>query len=351
MPDDAPKLSVVMPVHNTDLYLEEAIQSILNQTFQAYEFIIINDGSTDHSGAIIDDYAKKDRRIVAIHQPHKGLIGSLNSAISLVNTSFIARMDADDISLPARLECQYRYMIERPDIAVLGTAVRYIHSSHSAIPSAVDQRPMTPTELTKWFKRGDCPVVHPTVMMRKDIFDEVGGYSPAYIHAEDFELWIRIARRYRIMNLRDALLYVRLHSHNTSRQHALQQAFSATVAEFEKGRNTVTFSSICPAYRTEIIRQLMLTEKETWAFQLHELKKITDGLSHPKGAGPQLEKYYRELKKVPYAIQLNQAYCLVKTKFWFARYYLYKGRIFKALSCLLHLFILRSLTFARMGQY
>ncbi|WP_209299734.1 glycosyltransferase family 2 protein [Escherichia coli] len=119
-------ISVVMPVYNSEKYLAEAIQSILNQTHKNFELICINDGSTDKSQEIIEYFSSRDARIVVINQPNKGVVSSLNLAISLAKYDYIARMDADDISHPTRLDKQIRYMTSNKDISILGTAYNYV---------------------------------------------------------------------------------------------------------------------------------------------------------------------------------------------------------------------------------
>jgi len=115
------KVSIVMSVYNAQKYLDEAIESILNQTYSNFEFIIINDGSTDKSLEIIENYAKKDSRIIVINRENKGLIYSLNEGIRKANGKYIARMDADDISLPQRLEKQVEFMEKNKNIGICGT--------------------------------------------------------------------------------------------------------------------------------------------------------------------------------------------------------------------------------------
>src|SRR5215831_13102998 len=123
---DLPCVSVVLPVYNGEKYLAEALDSILQQTFNDYELIVIDDGSTDRSSAIIESYVKKDRRVIVHRQDNCGLIMSLNQGSSLARGKYIARMDADDVSLPQRLEKQLDYLEQRPDIGLLGTWIQDI---------------------------------------------------------------------------------------------------------------------------------------------------------------------------------------------------------------------------------
>src|SRR5690242_12324875 len=110
-----------MPVYNAALFLPESTASILNQTFRDFEFIIINDGSTDESASILAEYEKLDTRVCVYHQNNEGMIAALNCGCRLARGKYIARMDADDVSLPTRLETQFKYLEERPQIGILGT--------------------------------------------------------------------------------------------------------------------------------------------------------------------------------------------------------------------------------------
>ena len=119
---DSPKVSVIMSVYNGEKYLKEAINSILNQTFKDYEFIIVNDASTDKSIKILEEYAKKDNRIGLIHnEKNIGLTRSLNKAIKSANGAYIARQDADDISLPPRLEEEVNFLDKHPTVGLVGS--------------------------------------------------------------------------------------------------------------------------------------------------------------------------------------------------------------------------------------
>ncbi|MEA2735824.1 MAG: hypothetical protein QOE14_2275, partial [Humisphaera sp.] len=119
----APAVSVLMPVYNAARYLAEAVESILAQTFRDFEFVIVDDGSTDRSPAMLDEYAKRDSRIRIIRRPNTGIVGALNDAIAESKAALIARMDADDVSLPDRLEKQVAYLRDHAECVALGSRV------------------------------------------------------------------------------------------------------------------------------------------------------------------------------------------------------------------------------------
>lgn len=210
-------ISVILPVYNGEKFLRESIESILNQTYENFEFIIINDGSTDGSLKIINDYASRDFRIKVISRENKGLVYSLNEGIDLAKGKYIARMDADDISLPKRFEMQYKYMEDYPDITILGTFIETFGENEEA-NIAIEQ----------WFNDElndenmyikticGCPVPHPSVMMITD-FAKSEKYSSNYPAIEDYELWIRaITKGYKISNINEKLLKYRVHNNSKS---------------------------------------------------------------------------------------------------------------------------------------
>ena len=120
----SPAISVILPVYNAEAYVREAVESILAQSFTDFELIIINDGSTDGSGAILRELAVRDTRIVLIERPNGGLVSALNDGIESARAELIARMDADDVAMPERFALQHARMMEDPELAVLGSFIR-----------------------------------------------------------------------------------------------------------------------------------------------------------------------------------------------------------------------------------
>jgi glycosyltransferase involved in cell wall biosynthesis len=195
-----------LPVYNGAAYLREAIHSILNQTFTDFEFLIINDGSTDHSADILASY--HDTRIQIIHQKNIGLAATLNKGIALAKGQYIARQDQDDISLPSRLAKQFAYMEQHPDCALLGT-----HADIWVNDQPVDRHHHHPHQhavlcFEMLFNK---PFVHSSVMFKRDAVQQIGGYTtdPSRQPPEDFELWSRLSRKHQIANLPESLLIYR----------------------------------------------------------------------------------------------------------------------------------------------
>lgn len=213
-----PLVSVVMPTYNSGRFLKEAIEGILNQTLEDFEFIIVADRSTDGSDAILDHFRERDDRIKVFDQERIGLIAALNKGCRTARGKYIARMDADDISLPQRLERQVQYMEGHPEIGVLGTGIRYIDDAGR--PGKVLHNPINPN-LVKFYLHLENCIVHPSVMMRREVVKRLGFYDPKAIHAEDYDLWARACSITQIANLHEVLLEYRIwiggtSSHNSS---------------------------------------------------------------------------------------------------------------------------------------
>lgn len=187
------KLSVVMPVHNGAPFLGQAIDSILGQTFTDFEFLILDDGSDDETPAILEEYAAKDARLRVVRGGRRGLVATLNDGVERARSDIVARMDADDVSHPERLERQYRHMAGDPDMWVLGTQWDIIDASGKRSPMSKPM-PTTAQDVARMMPR-HCVVHHPTIVMRRDRILELGGYRAAYQHAEDYDLWLRVIER------------------------------------------------------------------------------------------------------------------------------------------------------------
>jgi glycosyltransferase involved in cell wall biosynthesis len=216
-----PLVSVVMSVYNGERYICEAIQSILNQTFSEFEFIIINDGSIDGTGAILDRYERVDGRISVYQQEHCGLIASLNRGCRQARGKYIARMDADDISLALRLKRQVHYMERHPEIGVLGTWIEYIDENGMR---GKDWRMPTVPGLIGWSLLFGTCIAHPSVLMRRDVIERLDFYHPEALYAEDYDLWTRVCIVSRIANIPEILLQRRLwHDSVCSRHSEVQE--------------------------------------------------------------------------------------------------------------------------------
>lgn len=206
-----PTISVIMPTYNADKYLRESIESILGQTYTDFEFIIINDGSTDQTKQIIESY--QDPRIRLInHNYNQGLVKSLNQGIKLARGQFIARMDADDIASPARFQIQLDYMNSDPQVGVCGSWIKVFGSQNYLWRTPITHERITTKLLF------ESSIAHPTVMIRKSVFDKYElSYDQAYEYAEDYALWVEMAKHSQLANIPKVLLKYRQHSTQVSK--------------------------------------------------------------------------------------------------------------------------------------
>jgi glycosyltransferase involved in cell wall biosynthesis len=203
-----------MPVYNAAQYLDEAVESILGQTLRDFEFVIIDDGSTDASGEMLDGYAKMDGRITVFHQENERIVASLNLGLRASVGKYIARMDADDISVPERLETQVAFMERHPKVGLCGSACRLFGGR-----SGVTRPKTTSEEIKAWLLFGP-GIAHPTVMMRRDLVIRHGlYYDSEFEQAEDYELWVRFAQHCEIANIPEPLLLYRMSENQATRRY------------------------------------------------------------------------------------------------------------------------------------
>ncbi len=203
-------LSVIMPVWNAKRYIRKAIDSILNQTFSNFEFIIVDDGSTDRTLDLLQQYEKKDSRICIISRPNTGIVGALNDGIKAAQGIFIARMDSDDIALPERLNLQVAYLEKNPNCVILGTSIYFMDAAGNIVKKG--DRPTEHKEIENELLKGNGgAIIHPTAIMRREAVLKVGRYRQEAKYLEDLDLYLRLAQIGELANLDETLLCYRVH--------------------------------------------------------------------------------------------------------------------------------------------
>lgn len=217
---DKPSVTVLLPVRNGQAYLAAAIDSVLAQDHTDFELLVVDDGSTDATPAILAVAAAADSR-VRILRGGDGLVAALNHGLAAAAAPWIARMDADDLAHPQRLTTQLRAAQQAPETAAFGSAYRVIDGAGRLF--RVVREPLEPTAIAAELPRRNC-LAHPTVLLRRDAVLAIGGYRPAFPQAEDYDLWLRLAERHKLRNLPEVLL--------DYRQHAGQSAWSAVEQRF-----------------------------------------------------------------------------------------------------------------------
>lgn len=263
-------LTVLMPVYNAERFLKEAIDSILAQTFTAFEFLIIDDASTDNSANIISSY--NDARIRYIrNEANLGISATLNRGIELCTTEWIARMDADDISYPERLQKQFEFCRQHPGCALISCWTRTITEDKKEVKAEMFNSRYYYYNLTF-----ECWIYHPTIIFKKSAVASVGMYTVPY--AEDYELFWQLLRRYRICNLPEVLLDYRITS--SSLHQVTKKQEYAEAQEQQVARNIAFYANVqlSPAQFECLRHNFQPMPVSSIVDCLHKLEKITQGI-------------------------------------------------------------------------
>lgn len=202
-----PPLTVIMPMFNAAPFVRAAVDSVLAQTFTDFDFLIVDDGSTDGSADIIRDLAAEDARIQLIVQDNQGIVPSLHRMIARAQGRYIARMDADDLCLPERFARQIACLEARPELGAVGTQFIEI-DARGAVRDAHFRHPVGSEAVHAQLLMGQ-PLANPTVMFRADALRAAGGYRAAFRYCEDYDLFLRLSRLARLDNLPDVLFHYR----------------------------------------------------------------------------------------------------------------------------------------------
>lgn len=217
MTSRTPRIAVVLPVYNGEKYIEEAIQSVLDQTFTDFELLVIDDGSTDRTPEVLSSFTDVRLRIVRF-PAHRGLVPALNTGISESRSALIARMDADDICMPRRFERQVRFLETHPEVSICGTWMREF-GEHDAL-----SRPPTEPEEVRAGMFFGWVMSHPTMMMRRSSLEQFGlTYNEELRHVEDLELLIRASEVIRLANIPEFLMQYRKHDRQVNVVYRQQQ--------------------------------------------------------------------------------------------------------------------------------
>ncbi|WP_163269971.1 glycosyltransferase family 2 protein [Chelativorans alearense] len=216
----APLVSVLLPIYNAEPYLAAALESILRQDYGRLEIIAIDDGSTDRSLEILRRYQKADRRISIVSRENRGLIATLNEGLALAQGDLIARMDADDIAYPSRLSRQVAVFAQQPQCAICGSGVDTLIGDRIVRGTADPMHQRCSLRILSMFFT---IFIHSTVVYNRKVIPEtVLRYDPRYVHAEDFDLFRRIADRFPATMIEDSLIAYRIHNGSVSNRHKRQ---------------------------------------------------------------------------------------------------------------------------------
>ncbi len=229
-PPASPRISVAMSVYNGERFLIPAVESVLAQTFADFEFLIVDDGSSDATPEILRNYAARDSRVRPIIHENRGLIASLNELLAQARAPIVARMDADDVCLPDRFQRQYDFLGSHPDYGVVGALAQDIDEHDADWPCKAPPHPSTHEAFLEAIANEAPLMCHPAVMFRRDIVLAVGGYHAGFRHCEDLDLWLRLASVTRLCSLPERLIRYRHYADQVSSRHATEQQIGAAVA-------------------------------------------------------------------------------------------------------------------------
>ena len=223
-----PAVTVLMPVRNGERWLEQSLRSIAEQTIRDFEFLIVDNGSTDRTPAILDRACASDRRFIALREPRRGIVPALNTGLAAASAPLIARLDADDMARPNRLERQLDFMAQHPEVGLLGSWADVIDTRGRVYGH---RRPLTGhDDLVRVLKFSN-PFIHPAVMFRTELVRRLGGYRAAFEVSEDYDLWLRMSEVTVLANLPEPLVFYRLHAGNLMFRKVVRQSFSVHLAQ------------------------------------------------------------------------------------------------------------------------
>lgn len=282
-----PLVSVLMPVYNAARHLREAVMSVLGQSFSKLELVVVDDGSVDQSSGILHEFARRDSRVRILSGAHAGLVSALNRGLEAARGRWIARMDADDICTPDRLEAQLAFLRARPEVAVLASYAWYI--GDSGRPLGVHRvGPTTVEEFRRVRARGELlRLIHPTVVMARDVVLDAGGYDARFLHVEDLELFDRLANRgHVLLAMPRPTLYYRIHRQSVvmkahlelSRRHRHLEAVA--VARRDRADRSLSYEEFLGAEESASLPRRFRVRLADWASYLYRRGGVEFGLGN-----------------------------------------------------------------------
>ncbi len=246
-----PKVSVIIAAYNTERFIQHAVESVLDQTFLDFELIVVDDGSTDNTAAILNGFT--DNRMKVVQQENAGRYSANNRAMSMARGQYFANLDADDLFLRQKLERQVSYLDENPEIGLVGTLATIVHPKTGK--EYLSHYLITDAEIRRNIVRVN-PFIHSSVMFRREAVEKVGAYSTeaAYGWLADYEYWIRIMRYFRVANIPEVLTVKREFSEGVTHTRKLpEHLYTALRARIQ----AIRLLNIPPYYWFELIIPLI----------------------------------------------------------------------------------------------
>lgn len=270
-------VSVITTVHNEERYIQQAIDSVLEQSFQDFELVIVDDGSTDGTGKLIKSYT--DPRIRSFrHVPRIGVTKSLNVALEKARGSFIARLDGNDVCHPHRLERQLSFLCRNPSIGLLGTNIDYIdQESNLLFDGSTRYTRAYSRNYWRWKLLWSTPLVHSSVMIRRSVLQKAGGrYDEHFPYAQDYELWARVSRLADVFILPAALLHYRVHDGISTSKKCAQGRCHYSIAKSQLERfleHPISDESLFNLVFT-IVGEDFLLDRDSYSLSERKLRRL-----------------------------------------------------------------------------
>lgn len=269
-----PAVSVLMAVYNGQSHVRQAVDGILAQTFQDFEFLIVDDGSTDETSRLLDEYAAP--QIVRLrHEKNRGLIAALNTGLAAARGEFVARQDADDFSYPDRLRIQVDFLRSRPEVALVGSDSVFEPAAGGARTTRVVER--DPLRLA-WILLFHCPLTHSSILFRRDAIRNLGGYGEDDLFVEDFALWARVTRSSRVASVGCPLVIRRRPPESITERHGSEMGRAARRVSLQN-LEWITGSSVSVA-RLDALQALLgnrpLSLADAVALETRQLRRVAD---------------------------------------------------------------------------
>ncbi len=249
-----PLVSIILPIFNGEKYLETAIKSVLSQEYANWELLLIDDGSSDNSQRIMR--AQTDIRIKpVVHTSNQGLISTLNHGLTLARGQYIARMDQDDISDISRLNKQVKFLLENPDVGILGTQAAIINKDDRV--QGILPAPIFSDDISFGLKITNC-FIHGSVMFNRKALPDDIFYPSSYLHSEDYALWVKLANAgVKMRNLDEVLYFWRSHVESISKKENANQLVShKEIVDSQKGKRAKTSADEIISFGWTAIRKL-----------------------------------------------------------------------------------------------
>jgi Glycosyl transferase family 2 len=278
----APLISVLMPVRDGEPHLGAALDSLWSQSLGDFEAIVVDDGSLDGTPSLLTAVAAREPRLRIVRQDRAGIAVALNCALALAAGRFAARLDADDIAKPDRFARQAAHLAAHPRLAVLGTGYDEIDAAGRSLRRV--EPPADPGEIRRILPRGNC-LAHPSVMMRREAVLAAGGYRPALVGAEDYDLWLRLLEDWDLANLPEPLIGYRRHAAAGSMQSVRQHAIAELAARAAFERRAAGLPELIDETRPIDRDALLRLGLPAAAIDRHLVKRLMVGARAARRAG------------------------------------------------------------------